>query len=235
MRTIISTLTIVLLLGATALMAAFFYLSTASFPFNGTIQLPLPSAIGGGLDARVQSELSFAPLRLEAELAGRIAIDAEALNAALPSESYSILESRVASDRIASLLGRLSFVQDSIRIGIKEENAVVSGDFDGRFFVRERMSDIQFELPGSGESVAVGGRIEALIKKPRISKDWKARIDGIDTLLSLDEKTIERLAGKFGNDNEFSQLLSELLNERLTTHAQRSGEFELELRTRINP
>ena len=214
-------------------LAAILYLSLATFPFNARAQLPLPAAIGGTIDVDVQSELSFAPLRLEAFLTGRAAISEDALNAALPAEAYSILESSVDSPRIASLLGRLAFVKDSVRISFTDADVIVAGDFAGQFFVRERMPEDAIELPGAGESVPVSGRIEASIERPHLGRDWTAGFDGIRTSLALDESTVASLAGKFGYGNEFSGLLSDLLNARLAGHVGRFEAAQLDLRSRI--
>ena len=234
MRTLIGSLLLALLLIAAGLLAAILYLSSVTFPLSGKVQLPLPAAIGGAFDVAVQGELSLAPLRLEAGLAGRITVEREALNAALPAESYSILESSVDSERIASLLGRLAFVEDSVQLDLRQADAIVAGGFSGQFFVREHPPDAAVDIPGAGESVPVSGRIEAVIERPRLTRDWKVRADSIGAALELDGETVARLAGRFGRGDEFSRLLSELLNERLAGHAGRFRTIEIDLRDRIN-
>ena len=233
MKTLAAGVLFVLLIIVALVLAAILYLSVATFPFNGQVQLPLPDAIGGTIDVDVESELSFAPLRLEASLAGRIAVSEDALNAALPTESYSILESNVDSPRVASLLGKLAFVEDSVRISFAQGDPVVAGDFSGQFFVRERMPEDAIELPGAGESIEVRGRIEATIERPRLGRDWQAGFAGIRTSVTLAESTVESLAGRFGVANQFSALLSDLLNERLAGHVGRFAAVELDLRPRI--
>ena len=235
MRTLAAGILFLLLIIVAALLAVVLYLSVATFPMAGDMKVPLPAAIGGETSVEVASELAIAPLRLETSLTGHIAVTEDALNAALPSESYSILESNVNSARIASLLGKLAFAKDSLRISFAQGDAVVTSDFTGQFFVRERLPEYAIELPGAGEAVAVQGQIEAAIEKPRLSRDWKAGFAGIRTRVMLDESTIANLRGKFGKQDEFSTLLADLLNSRLAGHAGRFPAIEIDLRARLEP
>ncbi len=212
---------ILLLLISAVLVIAVWLIVEPPVPFDETVRMPLPAAVGGTIAVEVNGTLHLKLLERRLQANSTLRIDRSALNESLPTERYSILDSEVSSEHVASLLGRVGLVADSPVWALADDQVILNALIEGEFLVRERTAQPDAEQPGAGTRIDIGGEISTRLVRPQLTPTWQLQLAGASATIALDAATVRSLRDRFGNGDEFVVLLEDLLNSRLAAQLDR--------------
>ena len=207
-------------------------ISAQPINFDQQVNVPLPPAIGGRLPIQVRSGVLIRPLTLELAVTMTMSIDDAALSQVLPIEDFSILVDQPEHPEIVSMLGRINFVADSVRVRAAERTLEVSAMMEGEFYVRPRRAYRRDEeQTETGDIRTFVGRVDVVIDNLAIQPDWKLRFEPPAASFEVNSLTKVAWQDAYGPGAGFTELIQRLLAERATTFLIDIGIAERDLRS----
>lgn len=228
---ILFILAIVLVIGLIAAGVGYYYV-TRPHEFTEKIKIPLPAEIGGTLPMKLDGVVNIYPTELAADAQVEVKLTPEFINEALPTEDYSILAQETSSTNVASMLGRLEFVEDSAYVTILGRDVEFSAQITGELYVRaSRQYQQDEEQPGPGDALPLAASVYFTANSVGITPDWSLGEADLQVVVILDEAVRADWYNRFGSGDEFADLVEALLNQRAQNYIQRLDVTATDMRT----
>ena len=206
---------------AVAIGSAWFLL-TKDYELDGDFRIRLPSAMGESLAGHFAGRASFEPGPNLLHIQGQVEIPLNAIAISLPTKTYSILDSNLASPHVSSMLGRIHFEHGTAALRNEGSTLFFSAELRGDFLVRARQNyDRDEEQPDAGTAKPVSGLMEVRMTGLQLTPAWRPQANSIEAAYKLDALSVRTLQGQFGPDDSLASLIEGLLSRRLRATLER--------------